>query len=72
MIRRISPALILFHAQAPGESLKLKTLKALIDEHSSSVFSDFSSKRDALAYLRQKVWSMFLFELRNIMASFDG
>ncbi|TQE07016.1 hypothetical protein C1H46_007406 [Malus baccata] len=41
--------------QAPGDSLKLKTLKALIDEHSSSVFSDFSSKRDALAYLRQKV-----------------
>ncbi|KAM1563731.1 hypothetical protein ACFX10_038113 [Malus domestica] len=41
--------------QAPGESLKLKTLKALIDEHLSSVFSDFSSERDALAYLRQKL-----------------
>ncbi|CAB4279984.1 unnamed protein product [Prunus armeniaca] len=41
--------------QAPGESLKLKTLKALIDEHSSSVFSNFSSKKDALAYLREKL-----------------
>ncbi|KAL6280457.1 hypothetical protein ACE6H2_017338 [Prunus campanulata] len=41
--------------QAPGESLKLKTLKALIDEHSSSVFSDFASKKDALAYLREKL-----------------
>ncbi|XP_062030703.1 G-patch domain-containing protein 1 [Rosa rugosa] len=41
--------------QASGESMKLKALKALIDEHSSSVFSDFSSKRDAVAYLRQKL-----------------
>ncbi|PQQ16649.1 uncharacterized protein Pyn_26899 [Prunus yedoensis var. nudiflora] len=41
--------------QAPGESLKLKTLKALMNEHSSSVFSDFSSKKDALAYLREKL-----------------
>ncbi|KAK9927121.1 hypothetical protein M0R45_024322 [Rubus argutus] len=41
--------------QARGESLKLKALKALIDEHSYSVFSNFSSKRDALAYLRQKL-----------------
>ena len=41
--------------QVPGESLKLKQLKLLIDEHSSSVFSNFSSKRDAIAYLKQKV-----------------
>ncbi|KAL6174750.1 hypothetical protein ACLB2K_051396 [Fragaria x ananassa] len=41
--------------QAPGASLKLKALKALIDERSSSVFSDFSSKRDALAYLKTKL-----------------
>ena len=42
-------------SQVPGESLKLKQLKLLIDEHSSSVFSNFSSKRDAVAYLKQKV-----------------
>ncbi|KAK9983605.1 hypothetical protein SO802_033130 [Lithocarpus litseifolius] len=41
--------------QVPGESLKLKQLKLLIDEHSSSVFSNFSSKRDAVAYLKQKL-----------------
>ncbi|KAI9108416.1 hypothetical protein K1719_020607 [Acacia pycnantha] len=43
--------------RVPGESLKLKQLKVLIDEHSSSVFSDFSSKREAVAYLKQKVYS---------------
>ncbi|RDX80163.1 hypothetical protein CR513_39321 [Mucuna pruriens] len=44
--------------QVPGESLKLKQLKVLIDEYSSSILSDFSSKRDAVAYLKQKriVW----------------
>ncbi|WVZ21904.1 hypothetical protein V8G54_000448 [Vigna mungo] len=41
--------------QVPGESLKLKQLKVVIDEHSSSVLSDFSSKREAIAYLRQKL-----------------
>ncbi|KAK7369728.1 hypothetical protein VNO80_11771 [Phaseolus coccineus] len=41
--------------QVPGESLKLKQLKVLIDEHSPSVLSDLSSKREAIAYLRQKL-----------------
>ncbi|XP_020223857.1 uncharacterized protein LOC109805962 [Cajanus cajan] len=41
--------------QAPGESLKLKQLKVLIDEHSSSILSDFSSKREAVSYLKQKL-----------------
>ncbi|KAL9439492.1 hypothetical protein AB3S75_025036 [Citrus x aurantiifolia] len=41
--------------QVPGESLKLKQLKVLIDEHSTLVLSNFSSKKDALAYLRQKL-----------------
>ncbi|CAN1254091.1 G-patch domain-containing protein 1, partial [Linum perenne] len=41
--------------QVPSESLKLKKLKVLIDEHSSSVFSNYSSKRDALAYLKEKL-----------------
>ncbi|GFZ01334.1 D111/G-patch domain-containing protein [Actinidia rufa] len=39
------------------ESLKLKQLKVLIDEHSASVFSNFSSKRDALAFLKRKLES---------------
>ncbi|XP_024934450.1 G-patch domain-containing protein 1 isoform X2 [Ziziphus jujuba] len=41
--------------KVPGESMKLKDLKVLIEEHSSSVFSDFSSKRDAIAYLKRKL-----------------
>ncbi|XP_065858356.1 G-patch domain-containing protein 1 [Euphorbia lathyris] len=41
--------------QVPGESMKLKKLKVLIEEHSSSVFSNFSSKRDAIAFLKQKL-----------------
>ncbi|EXC34351.1 PIN2/TERF1-interacting telomerase inhibitor 1 [Morus notabilis] len=41
--------------QVPGESLKLKDLKALIDEHSTAVFSHFSSKADTLTYLKQKL-----------------
>jgi Pin2-interacting protein X1 len=41
--------------QVPGRSLKLKQLKALIDEHSSIVFSNYASKKDALVYLKQKV-----------------
>ncbi|KAL7188980.1 hypothetical protein ACSBR1_038778 [Camellia fascicularis] len=40
--------------QVPGESLKLKQLKVLIDEH-LSVFSNFSSKRDAFAFLKRKL-----------------
>ncbi|KAL2648561.1 hypothetical protein GLYMA_05G211800v4 [Glycine max] len=41
--------------QVPGESLKLKQLKVLIDERSSSILSDFSSRREAVAYLKQKL-----------------
>ncbi|XP_050229035.1 G-patch domain-containing protein 1 [Mercurialis annua] len=41
--------------QVSGKSLKLKKLKLLIEEHSSSVFSSFSSKKDAIAYLKQKL-----------------
>lgn len=41
--------------QVPGESLKLKQLKDLIDEQSSSTFSEFSSKRNALEFLKQKL-----------------
>lgn len=41
-------------SQVPEKSLKLKKLKALIDEN-SSIFSNFSSKKDSLEFLRQKV-----------------
>ncbi|XP_057421117.1 G-patch domain-containing protein 1 [Lotus japonicus] len=41
--------------QVPEESLKLKQLKVLIEERSSTILSDFSSKRDAITYLKQKL-----------------
>ncbi|XP_023738509.1 G-patch domain-containing protein 1 isoform X1 [Lactuca sativa] len=41
-------------SQVPEKSLKLKKLKALIDEN-SSIFSNFSSKKDSLEFLRQKL-----------------
>ncbi|KAB5564547.1 hypothetical protein DKX38_004601 [Salix brachista] len=41
--------------QVPGESLKLKKLKSLVEEHSPAVFSNFTSRRDAVAYLKQKL-----------------
>ncbi|TYI89948.1 hypothetical protein E1A91_D03G088700v1 [Gossypium mustelinum] len=41
--------------QVPGDSLKLKQLKVLIDEQSTLVFSSFSSKKDAIAYLKRKL-----------------
>lgn len=54
--------------QAPGESLKLKQLKALIDERATSVFANYSSKKDALAYLKQKLESSgkFLVEGKRV------
>ncbi|KAJ6347392.1 hypothetical protein OIU76_003966 [Salix suchowensis] len=41
--------------QVPGESLKLKKLKSLVEEHSPAVFSNFTSRRDAVAHLKQKL-----------------
>ncbi|KAH7550220.1 hypothetical protein JRO89_XS13G0156400 [Xanthoceras sorbifolium] len=41
--------------QVPGQSLKLKQLKVLIDEHSTSILSNFCSKKDAVGYLNQKL-----------------
>ncbi|XWS38299.1 hypothetical protein CRYUN_Cryun19dG0119900 [Craigia yunnanensis] len=41
--------------QVPGESLKLKQLKILINKQLPSVFSNYSSKKDALAYLKRKL-----------------
>lgn len=43
--------------QAPGQSLKLKQLKVLVEAQYASVFSKFSSNRDALSYLKQKLES---------------
>lgn len=41
--------------QAPSQSLKLKQLRVLIEAHSGSIFSNFSSKHDALSYLKAKL-----------------
>ncbi|CAH9089782.1 unnamed protein product [Cuscuta epithymum] len=40
--------------QAPGNSLKLKKLKVLIDDQSAGVFDNFS-KKDAIAHLKRKL-----------------
>ncbi|CAN6971069.1 unnamed protein product [Brassica rapa subsp. trilocularis] len=36
-------------------SMKLKQLKSLIDEHAPSVLSEYSSRKDAIAYLKLKL-----------------
>ncbi|GAB2225087.1 hypothetical protein Droror1_Dr00005873 [Drosera rotundifolia] len=41
--------------QVPGQTLKLTKLKVLLDQHSSSVLSHFSSEKDALSFLKQKL-----------------
>ncbi|KAK4490768.1 hypothetical protein RD792_001476 [Penstemon davidsonii] len=41
--------------QVPGESLKLKQLKVLIDEHSPSTFSNLTSEGESLTFLKSKV-----------------
>lgn len=51
--------------QVPEKSLKLKQLKVLIDEHSPYIFSNFSSKRDALSYLKQKLEGSRKFSLKG-------
>ncbi|XP_022995809.1 PIN2/TERF1-interacting telomerase inhibitor 1 [Cucurbita maxima] len=55
-------------SQAPGECLKLKQLKSFIDERATSVFANCSSKKDALAYLKQKIESSgkFLVEGKRV------
>ncbi|XP_068650867.1 G-patch domain-containing protein 1 [Aristolochia californica] len=41
--------------QVPGQCMKVKELKVLLEAQSVSIFSSFSSKRDALSYLKQKL-----------------
>ncbi|WOL04047.1 G patch domain-containing protein 4 [Canna indica] len=41
--------------QAPSQSMKLKKLKLHVEAHSSSLLSNFSSKHDALSYLKRKL-----------------
>lgn len=45
------------HSQEAGSggSMRLKQLKSLIDEQAPSVLSEFSSSKDAIAYLKLKV-----------------
>ncbi|PWA53647.1 D111/G-patch domain-containing protein [Artemisia annua] len=42
-------------SKVPDKSLKLKQLRVLVQEQHSSIFSDFSSKKDALAFLKKKL-----------------
>jgi hypothetical protein len=55
LFHKISVADLGYLIQAPSRSLKLKELKTLIEEHSDLVFSEFSSKREALTFLKKKV-----------------
>ncbi|KAL6649123.1 hypothetical protein ACP70R_013347 [Stipagrostis hirtigluma subsp. patula] len=41
--------------QAPSQSMKLKDLKLAVEEHSNSVFSSFSCRREALLFLKMKL-----------------
>ncbi|GJN09249.1 hypothetical protein PR202_ga27238 [Eleusine coracana subsp. coracana] len=41
--------------QVPSQSMKLKDLKVAVEEHSNSVFSSFSCRREALLFLKQKL-----------------
>ncbi|KAH6795939.1 hypothetical protein C2S51_036925 [Perilla frutescens var. frutescens] len=50
--------------EAPGESLKLKELKVLVDEHSPSTFSDLS-KEEALTFLKQKLENSNRFSVKG-------
>ncbi|XP_058105669.1 G-patch domain-containing protein 1 isoform X2 [Magnolia sinica] len=51
--------------QAPGQSLKVKQLKVLIEAQSASVFSNLSSKCDALLYLKKKLESSRKFRVEG-------
>lgn len=55
------------HSQDAGNggSMKLKQLKSLIDEQAPSVLSEFSSRKDAIAYLKLKVNAI----LANLMSN---
>ncbi|XP_057802777.1 G-patch domain-containing protein 1 [Salvia miltiorrhiza] len=50
--------------QAPGESLKLKQLKALVDEHSPSTLSNLL-KEEALTFLMQKLENSDSFSVKG-------
>ncbi|KAK9053119.1 hypothetical protein SSX86_029749 [Deinandra increscens subsp. villosa] len=56
--------------QEPEKSLKLKQLTALVDEH-HSIFSNFSSKKHALAFLKNKLErsSKFIIEGKRVYLS---
>lgn len=41
--------------KVPGESLKLKQLKALVEEQAPVIFSGYTSKREATTFLKRKV-----------------
>ncbi|KAL3844546.1 hypothetical protein ACJIZ3_001949 [Penstemon smallii] len=51
--------------QVPGESLKLKQLKVLIDEHSPSTFSNFNSEGESLTFLKSKLENSDRFSVKG-------
>lgn len=52
-------------SQAPSQTLKLKKLRRLVEAHSGTVFANFSSKHEALSYLKQKLESSRSFHLEG-------
>ncbi|ONK55938.1 uncharacterized protein A4U43_C10F2490 [Asparagus officinalis] len=51
--------------QAPSQSLKLKKLKLLVEAHSGSAFANFSSSREAISYLKQKLEGSRSFQIQG-------
>ncbi|KAK6158279.1 hypothetical protein DH2020_005593 [Rehmannia glutinosa] len=51
-------------SSVPGESLKLKQLKVLVDEHSPSTFPNFSSE-EALTFLKNKLENSDRFSVKG-------
>ncbi|KAF3782400.1 hypothetical protein EJ110_NYTH34200 [Nymphaea thermarum] len=56
-------------SQVPGKSMKVKDLKVLAQEHASSFFSDFTSGREAVSYLKQKLGSSRKFKVDGKIVS---
>ncbi|CAN6481101.1 unnamed protein product [Victoria cruziana] len=50
-------------SQVPEKSMKVKDLKELVQTYSSSLFSDFTSGREAVSYLKQKLGSSRKFKV---------
>ncbi|XP_031493560.1 G-patch domain-containing protein 1 [Nymphaea colorata] len=56
-------------SQVPGNAMKVKDLKVLAQAHASSFFSDFTSGREAVSYLKQKLGSSRKFKVDGKIVS---